>query len=186
MRIGGCSCAAIIALRLQAVGCPMAVRREDCPGRRSAKLHAVATVLLFGSLELGPLVGRKDIADAEKHLGVCFFEFGTSLGGLVDLGEDLVRVGLIGGEHRPHQLFLLLEIGPQVDQLEMVLLKDVVHALLLIGCKGEFLNQVRVMPPDAWRADAEAGVHAHGPIVHLTGKVMPDRVAGRWRRVVGR
>src|SRR6266852_946291 len=39
--------------------------------------HAAVSALLC--LELGPLVGREDGADAEKHLGVGLFKFGASM-----------------------------------------------------------------------------------------------------------
>jgi hypothetical protein len=124
-------------------------------------------------LELGPLVGRKHVANTEEHLGVCFFELSTSLGCVVDLGKNFVRIWRIRGEHRLHEDLLLLNVGSQVDQLKAALLQDVIHTLLLVRSEIQFLNQVRIMPPDPRRPDAEAGTHASSPsftiLIHLSG-----------------
>jgi len=68
--------------------------------------------------------------------------------------------------------------------LETALLEDIVHTLLLVGRDGELLNDVRVLPPDTGRSDAELGVHVihcdEALVVHLV------RLAGIARGTVGR
>jgi hypothetical protein len=36
---------------------------------------------------------------------------------VVNLRQNLVRVRRVGGEHRFHQQFLLLDVGAQIDKL---------------------------------------------------------------------
>ena len=56
-------------------------------------------VAVFAGLELGPLIGSQDAADAEEHPGIGLFKLSAGVRNMVDLGEDLVRVGRIGVEH---------------------------------------------------------------------------------------
>jgi hypothetical protein len=143
-----------------------------------AKPHASAVILTFGSLEFGPLVGCEDVANSEEHPGICFFELGAGLSGMVDLREDLVGVGLVCSKEWTHELLLLIEVGVQVHQLRAILLKDIVHSLLLVGGQGKFLDEVSVVPPDTRRPEAEPHPTTPGATArfHLAGG------AARWKR----
>lgn len=136
--------------------------------------HSRATIFLFGGLEFGPLVRGENGADAEEHAGMRFFELGAGLSGVVDLREDLIGVRLIGGEHGAHLGLLLFEAGAQVHELRAVLLKDVIHALLLVGGKVQLLDQIRIVPPDAGRAEADftprAAVRIHAAVSRGAGR----------------
>ena len=148
-----------------------------------AEHHAAVATLL--GLEFGPLVGGKDGADAEEHSGVSLFKLGAGLGGSVDLGEDLVGVGWVGGKHGFELDLLFFDGGLEVDELETALLEDVVHALLLIGCDSQLLNDVWVLPPHSGRTDAKAGVHAIVGSAVLIDH-LPGLIGGwRWCRGVG-
>jgi hypothetical protein len=127
--------------------------------------HAVAAGTHFG-LELCPLIGGHDPANAEEHFGVGFFKFGTGVGDFADLGERLGGVGRISVEHGLKQNLLFFETGLYVDELDTALLEDIVHTLLLIGGEREFGDQVGVLPPHARRGDAGTATHpsAHGRV----------------------
>ena len=76
--------------------------------------------------------------------------------------------------------------GLEVYELETALLEDVVHAFLLVGSDGEFLNDVGVLPPDSGGAYAEAGARViHGDDVLVVHFARPTGAAvgrGWWCR----
>ena len=71
--------------------------------------------LLCEGLQLLPLVGGEDLADAEEHAGIGLLKIGAGLGDGVDLGEDLLLVKLVGFEHRAQLDFLFLKGGVEID-----------------------------------------------------------------------
>lgn len=115
--------------------------------------------LLCKGLQLLPLVGSEDFTNAEEHAGIGLLEISASLGDGIDLAKDLLFVELVGFEHRAQLDFLFLKCGVQVDQLEAILLKDVVHLLLLIVGDADLLRDLRLIPPAAVLAAAEGVLH---------------------------
>src|ERR1035441_5714295 len=107
----------------------------------------------FG-LQLLPLVLCENAADAQQETGIGLFQFGAGLRDLVDLSQDFGLVGGVGGHHRLHGDFFLLQIGVEVDQAQATLLEDVIHFFLLVGVEAELLDHLRVVPPAALRLEA--------------------------------
>jgi len=96
-------------------------------------------VLAVGVLGISQVVGKRNANN--------FSLPNTDSQRAVDLLQNPLRVGRIGGEQRLHDDLLLFQIGLQVDQLDAVLLDDVVHAFLLVGGEVERLDDVGLAPP---------------------------------------
>lgn len=103
------------------------------------------------------LVGVHLFANLQEHVGVDFLELGAGLGDAVDLGEEGRFVGLRRCGERCHPRLDLLEGLEASRESRSILLKDRVHARLLVGTELEASGEAVVIPPAAGRAELEAG-----------------------------
>jgi hypothetical protein len=97
--------------------------------------------------DLYDLIGVQLFADLQEHVGVGLFQVGAGLGYPVDLGKEggLVR---FGGPGYLLQLRLgLLETLQARREGWAILLKDGVHAGLLLGTEFDALGKSAVVPP---------------------------------------
>ena len=122
--------------------------------------HPVAVpVFPAHGFELLPLFGSEGLADGKEHPCVGLLEIGAGLSNLVDLREDLGFVGLIGGDHRLQEDLLLFQVGIEIDEIEAVLLKDVIHRMFLLVGQAELLRELGVIPPTAEVAVVKGALH---------------------------
>ena len=112
--------------------------------------------------QLQPLLVRQLAADAQKHAGVCFLQFGAGLSHAVDLGKKFSFVRRIGGHQGLHDCFFLLKRGELVNQFQPVSIENVVHLLLLISRQAEPPDEVGIVPPATWRSDVKAATRTSG------------------------
>ena len=113
------------------------------------------------------MIGREDGANAEQHFGVPFLQIGAGVGNLVNLRLGFGGVQRIGAEQGLQHHFLLLHVGPEIDELEAALLEDAVHVLDLVGRKREPLHDHGVPPPHSLGADVEAALLAAESASHV-------------------
>jgi hypothetical protein len=71
-------------------------------------------------------------ADTQKHAGIGFLQFGPRLGYAIDLLEEFVFIGWIGGDQRFQDCFLFLHRREQINQFEAAAVENLVHLLLLV------------------------------------------------------
>jgi hypothetical protein len=83
-------------------------------------------------LEGFPLFRSEYSSQTKEHTAVRFFEFGTSLRDVIDLGQDFALVRLIGREQRFHRHLLFSHSSAEVHQVGTILLEDGLHSLLLV------------------------------------------------------
>lgn len=107
-----------------------------------------ARAAIFGSQHF-PLFLREHVPQRQLQARVGFFEFRARLRDTIDLREDFGIVGLGRVHQRFQRRFFFLKIRAEVDQPQAVPLEDIVHLALLIGCKFQQPDHVRVVPPFA-------------------------------------
>jgi hypothetical protein len=91
--------------------------------------------------KLLPLTDSEDAANREQHLGIRLFQVGSRLSNLIDLGDHLRFVGLIGFNQRLQDRFLFLQGSVQIDELQAVILEDLLDLLNLFIADPDFLHQ---------------------------------------------
>jgi hypothetical protein len=129
-------------------------------------------------LELGPLIGGEDAAQAEEHPRIRLFEVGAQVGDVRNLREGALLIERAGIQDGLQLDLLFFESGVHLDELETAVEEDLVELLLLVGCDVEVFDNFRLLPPHAMGEDAHAlAASAFRASAHLA--------AGRKARLAG-
>src|ERR1700690_533746 len=115
--------------------------------------------------------------NAQEHAGVFLFQLCTSLGDAINLSQKFSLVRRIGRDQRLHDGFFLLNRGELVNQFEPAGIENVIHLLLLIVGQTEFLDELGIVPPASWRAEAQTAARPS-----RTTHTAAARVARAWLR----
>lgn len=148
----------------------LSARAAGSPGTAASVAHHSGGAMFFAHrFQLLPLLRREGLAKIEQHVRIGLLEVGARLGHGIDLRKDLRFVGLVGFDHGMEQRFLLLEVGIEVDQLEPVLQKDVVHLVLLLIGEVQLLGEMRIVPPATEMAVVKGALHGRAAEAVLPG-----------------
>src|SRR6266567_1395986 len=149
--------------RGSAVGIALGTHVAGALAVRSGAEFVHLLALRTGGLELLPLVGGELGSDGQQKARIRLLKLGTGLGDLVDLGQDLLFVGLIGADERFHAEFGLVDGAAHVDELLAMLQQNVIHAFALILGQVELFDHGGIVPPAAGGAQTEGSLE-RGPV----------------------